>query len=1295
MALERSGNLLESGIYEGNHYGTPKPSKEPPVSPPQSTGSNSNLNSVGLVLGALFPGAHPSSEGKRKRNRSNVEAMAAKNMEPESTGSNSLINDGTCGSNSGGDQLPDVGAPPSYFHAGEGPESLRSDLGPLPPNWEKAYTERGEVYFIDHNSGTSHWLDPRLSKFQKKSLEECLDDELPYGWEKIDDPHYGTYYIDHVNRRTQYENPVIQAKRAAAQENPNANDQQGRKIHNAPAVRPPVNNHSGTSKRSNNFERAFFTRNPNELCGERIQTTLVKSSRGLGFTIVGGDDTEEEFLQIKSVVPNGPAWLDGKLQTGDVLVYVNETCVLGFTHHDMVSMFQSITPAETVTLEVCRGYPLPFDPNDPNTEVVTTVAVNAPDSVNVDPSLYMDRDGNLKGRGYNFLDVSSDGVHAHNGSEDLVNSSVKSMPDLCTAEKIKNIQRPSSTDVLLSDDFSDQNQGMNKPEFLSISIVKGAMGFGFTIADSAYGQKVKKILDRQRCKNLMEGDILVDINSISVRNMCHGEVVQVLKDCARNQEATVMVQRGGPGSPGKNKPRKKDESSLALGLGNAGNNSGGSVSAPGAAGRKPNLVGAGSTTGMYRSKTPTADLYSTQQKEVIPNRPKTPLVDTRNRPKTPTSERDRRPWSPSDGVGNDGTVKIEENGADGVNSLQSPSSPLTPTYDSYKTAFSYPDPYDATGRSALANLGERLGTVTLQDAMRPVQGDYNRSRSPGNDLDPELDPDSNPDSGPLQQRDAWNKAHDGHYGESYPSENNQTVVDHAGHPSDRSPSTDYLSHYVPHPYYNGYGGQYDSAYVYGYADIHSGGCGSYVPHKDFGYPHPLSGYVPQGQGISGGSVTLSSAGYYTASDGANKRKESTSFEHEQPHSSTVTRYPRDLRWVGLGPGVRVYPAGPGLEWVETLVTLVRQETGFGFRIVGGTEEGSQVSIGHIVPGGAADLDGRLCTGDEIVNVDAQSVLSTSHHHVVQLMGKAAANGRVTLGIRRRIPTQDVSSYTRADIGYPYDVTVTRRESEGFGFVIISSVNKAGSTIGRIIEGSPAERCGQLHVGDRILAVNHIDIMNLHHGDIVNLIKDSGYTVTLTIGPPLGKLDSEVSGYWDQSLPFATVTLPGGEVLRGKEGGAGQRFQEEEPLGNEEEQYHAVELSRGTRGFGFSIRGGREFQNMPLFVLQIAENGPAALDGRLKIGDQIIEINGINTKNMTHAEAIEIIRNGGPSVRLLVRRGGKVPPPPPIGDPSGAPAVNSNLRPSSSLAQPNGPVRHSSPCEPGLGAAYWEQRYNPS
>jgi hypothetical protein len=358
--------------------------------------------------------------------------------------------------------------------------------------------------------------------------------------------------------------------------------------------------------------------------------------------------------------------------------------------------------------------------------------------------------------------------------------------------------------------------------------------------------------------------------------MCHGEVVQVLKDCARNQEATVTVQRGGPGSPGKNKPRKKDESGLTPGNGSTG-------------GRKPIVGGAGSTAGMYRSKTPTADLYSTQQKEVIPNRPKTPLVDTRNRPKTPTSERDRRPWSPSEGVrtaldvglGGSGVTKCGENGADGVDA----SSPLTHPYDGYKTAFTYPDPYDGGGRSPVANLSDRLGTASLQDPLRPVPQDYGCNRSLGNNLDP----DSNLDSGSLQQRDAWNKGRDGHYGDSYSPDHtshsagtgtyNATVVDHASIPNNRSPSTDCVGYYVPQPYHNGYGGQYESGYVYGYGDVHSG----HVPHKDFGYQHPVSGYASQRPNVAGDTV------YCVAPENANKRKESTSFEHEQPHPSTVTR----------------------------------------------------------------------------------------------------------------------------------------------------------------------------------------------------------------------------------------------------------------------------------------------------------------------------------------------------------------------------------------------------------------------
>lgn len=43
----------------------------------------------------------------------------------------------------------------------------------------------------------------------------------------------------------------------------------------------------------------------------------------------------------------------------------------------------------------------------------------------------------------------------------------------------------------------------------------------------------------------------------------------------------------------------------------------------------------------------------------------------------------------------------------------------------------------------------------------------------------------------------------------------------------------------------------------------------------------------------------------------------------------------------------------------------------------------------------------------------------------------------------------------------------------------------------------------------------------------------------------------------------------------------------------------VELERGPRGFGFSLRGGTEY-NMGLYILRLAEDGAAQLDGRIHV-----------------------------------------------------------------------------------------------
>lgn len=40
------------------------------------------------------------------------------------------------------------------------------DLGPLPEGWEQAQTPEGEIYFINHQTRTTSWFDPRIRKFQ-------------------------------------------------------------------------------------------------------------------------------------------------------------------------------------------------------------------------------------------------------------------------------------------------------------------------------------------------------------------------------------------------------------------------------------------------------------------------------------------------------------------------------------------------------------------------------------------------------------------------------------------------------------------------------------------------------------------------------------------------------------------------------------------------------------------------------------------------------------------------------------------------------------------------------------------------------------------------------------------------------------------------------------------------------------------------------------------------------------------------------------------------------------------------
>uniref|UniRef100_A0A023F4X0 Protein kibra n=1 Tax=Triatoma infestans TaxID=30076 RepID=A0A023F4X0_TRIIF len=81
---------------------------------------------------------------------------------------------------------------------------------PLPEGWDFARDYDGKVYFIDHNSKKTTWIDPRDRYTKPQTFADCIGTELPLGWEEGYDSNIGVYYIDHVNQCTQLEDPRLE-----------------------------------------------------------------------------------------------------------------------------------------------------------------------------------------------------------------------------------------------------------------------------------------------------------------------------------------------------------------------------------------------------------------------------------------------------------------------------------------------------------------------------------------------------------------------------------------------------------------------------------------------------------------------------------------------------------------------------------------------------------------------------------------------------------------------------------------------------------------------------------------------------------------------------------------------------------------------------------------------------------------------------------------------------------------------------------------------------------------------------
>ncbi|XP_077185642.1 PDZ domain-containing protein MAGIX isoform X2 [Paroedura picta] len=148
------------------------------------------------------------------------------------------------------------------------------------------------------------------------------------------------------------------------------------------------------------------------------------------------------------------------------------------------------------------------------------------------------------------------------------------------------------------------------------------------------------------------------------------------------------------------------------------------------------------------------------------------------------------------------------------------------------------------------------------------------------------------------------------------------------------------------------------------------------------------------------------------------------------------------------------------------------------------------------------------------------------------------------------------------------------------------------------------------------------LARLSHGDVGGVFRQAGSRVRMRVR---SRKDAGVSS------DLNTADIDVGESPRSP------TFRPSHVQEPKETAQYSVELVRGPKGFGFSLRGGSEY-NMDIYVLALMEGGPAQQCGKIQVSDQLIEINGESTAGMTHAQAVEHIRNGGGRMRLVLKKG---------------------------------------------------------
>ncbi|KAM6342298.1 LNX2 protein, partial [Podargus strigoides] len=297
----------------------------------------------------------------------------------------------------------------------------------------------------------------------------------------------------------------------------------------------------------------------------------------------------------------------------------------------------------------------------------------------------------------------------------------------------------------------------------------------------------------------------------------------------------------------------------------------------------------------------------------------------------------------------------------------------------------------------------------------------------------------------------------------------------------------------------------------------------------------------------------------------------------------------------------------------------------GISIVGGNETPLiNIVIQEVYRDGIIARDGRLLAGDQILQVNSFDISNVSHNHARAVLSQPCSVLHLTVLRERRFGSRthnhaDTTSSLRED---SFQVTLHKRDSsEQLGIKLVRRTDEPGVFILDLLEGGLAAQDGRLCSNDRVLAINGHD---LKHGTpelAAQVIQASGERVNLIISRPL------------KSQTVSIIRDTGTHNSNSHQHQSQQLFHSR-PNSHKDlsqcvtcQEKHITVKKEPHESLGMTVAGGRGSKSgeLPIFVTSVQPHGCLARDGRIKRGDVLLNINGIDLTNLSHSEAVAMLK----------------------------------------------------------------------